>query len=844
MLRATCPEPRTGSGKLWDDLGSTQFVTSKSGAGETRPRTNAKRKLIRGRSIGSSDDDDEDELDFLSSGSRSEDVEETSPCKGKRRAMKGQPKKAVVQGQELNYLPGYPPKRKYPNFKKLPKEGGVSTSRNKLPDVSQEVPKQISSDGILPTLSRLSGTSSDEGAFVGDTHSLNRVRPRREIQLSDSSDCSQATPRAKHSKGRRPEKFPTLDPLSISDSTTHVQASHKAVAKRKVRLRGPSDRVTSLVHKSLQLNRRTLVMEAATIAGDLEEFGDDSLFIGEPADPSMLCPFCDERLPPNPSPLYRSLLEAAKRKAYPDARPSNPRGLKASMGIYIALCKRHRFEAHQIPEAIAKGWPMDIDFGKVRDRVEQLRDSLGKLVNGEGNARDENIYWTTVIKEVQKMGSRAASSVKGQFESFQRTQPGYYGELGSMIMHQTLYNMFPPTSFDARSIAPLTPQDFIQRILVPEAALALIMEDTGQDRTQAVRTMRESAGYGVAMFPDTSEGPGVGAGEDIVLERARARRRQLDDEERMEAMFHSVDSEDEKSSKNKGTKRPKKLNSTTTTDIEGSSATQHKMKRKKAGSRTDAESEADDHRCGVMEDIMGASSNFAAGYSALRSPPQAVPSSPSPGPSTLEFNLAQLTRVTNMDSKPRSTQSDTYSDSKRVSINTGVAPVVSPNSLGRPDGRSMSAPIDVDAQVIYVADTTSQSEGEPQHIPVGAPHHGLRSSRTTVGVSGSSDAEVQEMENDRPTTRPKPRRQLPERAASAGRRLEPNNPLSLLSARDPGRDSSIEIIEPPPNSHRFPWDEATTSDNTGGDFTNTRRPPVGQSRPNHETHDWLINDSD
>ena len=138
----------------------------------------------------------------------------------------------------------------------------------------------------------------------------------------------------------------------------------------------------------------------------------------------MLCPFCDERLPPNPSPLYRSLLEAAKCKAYPDPRPSNPRGLKASMGIYVASCKRHRFEVHQIPEALAKGWPMDIDFGRVRDRVEQLRDSLRKLVKGKGNARDENIYWTTVMMEVQKMGSRAASGVKGQFESFQRTQPG------------------------------------------------------------------------------------------------------------------------------------------------------------------------------------------------------------------------------------------------------------------------------------------------------------------------------------------------------------------------------------------------------------------------------------
>ncbi|KAI0305987.1 RTC4-like domain-containing protein [Multifurca ochricompacta] len=170
------------------------------------------------------------------------------------------------------------------------------------------------------------------------------------------------------------------------------------------------------------------------------------------------------------------------------------------MGIYVASCKRHRFEAHQVPQAIAKGWPMKIDFRRVRGRVEKLGSGLGKLVRGEGNARDESIYWTTVIKEVHKLGSRAASGVKGQFESFEKTQPGYYGELGSMILHQTLYNMFPPSSFDAQSITPLTPQEFIQRILVPEAALSLIMEDTRQDQMQALQTMRESSGYGWQCF--------------------------------------------------------------------------------------------------------------------------------------------------------------------------------------------------------------------------------------------------------------------------------------------------------------------------------------------------------
>lgn len=141
-------------------------------------------------------------------------------------------------------------------------------------------------------------------------------------------------------------------------------------------------------------------------------------------DPSSLCPFCDEKLPLNPSPFYRSLLEAARRKARPDPRPTNPHGLKVMMGIYVESCKRHRFEAHQIPEAMAKGWPTDINFGKVRGRVERLAGDLAKLVRNEGNAREESIYWTTVTAEIRKMGSRAASGVKGQFESFEKTQPG------------------------------------------------------------------------------------------------------------------------------------------------------------------------------------------------------------------------------------------------------------------------------------------------------------------------------------------------------------------------------------------------------------------------------------
>lgn len=108
-----------------------------------------------------------------------------------------------------------------------------------------------------------------------------------------------------------------------------------------------------------------------------------------------------------------------------------------------------------------------------------------------------------------------------------------YGELGYLIIHQTIYQLFPPDTIDPDSTTPLTPSDFIQRILIPEAAAYLIMEDLQSTYSDAIKTLRESAEYGVAMFPDTGgdNEEGMKAAEEVVKERARARRKQLEEEE-------------------------------------------------------------------------------------------------------------------------------------------------------------------------------------------------------------------------------------------------------------------------------------------------------------------------
>jgi hypothetical protein len=314
--RSVFPSPKMSSGKLWDDLGSTGFVNT-DGPDNAEPSTdNTKRTALRKRIAESSDD----ELDFLSSGSRSDDV---IPTRNKPRAKKKQPGKAFVQGREVDHHPDYPPpKMKFPDFKKIThaasEEGSSSTPRSKTSKTKQKTSKQTKEYGILATLhdnenERLpalsDGLSSDKDLFhvspqrgvqqfpglalsplrgsdQGATHldtprgntkdaisyrqhkrlhnktssyslkTNNRSTPTSvhasRIRSSDSSDSSEATPHAKHPKTRF-RKFPTLNPLSVSDS----MAPELDRGKGKAPVKGATSRVPSQTHRRIHSDTMT-----------------------------------------------------------------------------------------------------------------------------------------------------------------------------------------------------------------------------------------------------------------------------------------------------------------------------------------------------------------------------------------------------------------------------------------------------------------------------------------------------------------------------------------------------------------------------------------------------------
>ena len=352
-----------GSGKLWEDFGSTTYVTNKNDATKTTPSIrNAKRRELR-RKI---DESSSDELDFLSSGSRSDDVDQLIPTKSKPRTRK----KQFVE--DVDHRPDHVPKKKLPDFKKITnvvqEEGSSSTSRSKTSNTTKDTLKQTMSYGILATLhdnENVQPSWPSDGLLsdkVDDTHLSTKVFSQREIQKfpglalsplragdhgsphrdtprgstkgliscgqskpvhgkrlpqssgtnnrpsrrasrvqsSDSSDSSDATPRAKHPKNHL-RKFPTLDPLSISD----------LMAPELDGGRGEAPYKAGTIHVPSQTHRSTYTDTTTPRKNRKSRYPFPSPLSSSPHQPSDKCQ--EPRPQPRPFPMALSQSKATHR---------------------------------------------------------------------------------------------------------------------------------------------------------------------------------------------------------------------------------------------------------------------------------------------------------------------------------------------------------------------------------------------------------------------------------------------------------------------------------------------------------------------------------------------------
>ncbi|KAJ7107371.1 hypothetical protein C8R44DRAFT_885387 [Mycena epipterygia] len=214
-------------------------------------------------------------------------------------------------------------------------------------------------------------------------------------------------------------------------------------------------------------------------------------------DPTTICVYCDALLPRDPSPLLLSLYESALAQSYADVRNSNIQGLKTSINIRSRICYQHNFERVELVKARYEQWPSTIDFKVVETRLKTKKAQFDALINDStpNGPRQENVFWKRALSLLNK-----SQGLAGDINNFDKTQIGYYGEQGLILMSTIFSRLLYITE---ESTVPLKPLQFVALVLTPEAGVLLIMEDRPYlTREEAITTMRQSSAYGVHMFPD------------------------------------------------------------------------------------------------------------------------------------------------------------------------------------------------------------------------------------------------------------------------------------------------------------------------------------------------------
>lgn len=114
------------------------------------------------------------------------------------------------------------------------------------------------------------------------------------------------------------------------------------------------------------------------------------------------------------------LLANARPKAWPQPRHGNALGLTAELEHFMDVCAQHRDEASIIPDGVKQGWPTEIDFDALPERLRAFRRKLQKIVEEPTISQ----FFRKAMKDVAEMGALASMSSHGQLAAFERARPG------------------------------------------------------------------------------------------------------------------------------------------------------------------------------------------------------------------------------------------------------------------------------------------------------------------------------------------------------------------------------------------------------------------------------------
>ncbi|KAF5387097.1 hypothetical protein D9615_001611 [Tricholomella constricta] len=250
---------------------------------------------------------------------------------------------------------------------------------------------------------------------------------------------------------------------------------------------------------------------SSALANILCDYGSDD--DNDDIDHALLCPFCDEPLPDNPTSGLLRQRASLEKKSRLDPMPNNR--LHRTTETFTTF----------LPHARRAGWPDAPSFASLFDRVVAHHPALVKVLTDTRNvffADAKSFYGRTGAARMQGASSQYSSARFAQFGA------GYYGEQGYQIIFIALQHLFS-FSIDATHIHPLSQDTFLREVLVPKAAVLIIQDDLHLSRSRAIETLRTSRTFGNVMHPIDEACP-------IVDE---ATRRGMNISRSLQVLFHS-----------------------------------------------------------------------------------------------------------------------------------------------------------------------------------------------------------------------------------------------------------------------------------------------------------------
>ncbi|KAH9266536.1 hypothetical protein BASA83_010521 [Batrachochytrium salamandrivorans] len=251
--------------------------------------------------------------------------------------------------------------------------------------------------------------------------------------------------------------------------------------------------------RGLELSRKSPKMACLSGATDADNESSLPRFVACPANPN-----CAGKVQiPYSAAMTKALdLYETCRRGYTLNNGDRERLMNARQ----MFCRLHTAEETVIPQGLVKGYPMEIDFKGVRRRVEKMRCMFKDILLG----RVHSVFLDLALVSFRELGKWKAQANDTKFLRLSKLQCGYYGWRGGNAIFKVIQSIFrgPNSDLNPTATAPQSVLDYIQNVLVPEAALHLIAQDQKLDMTDAndlekVREiMRESAEFGRCVHGD------------------------------------------------------------------------------------------------------------------------------------------------------------------------------------------------------------------------------------------------------------------------------------------------------------------------------------------------------